>query len=34
MKQEQIDKFIGEKGLRGNKLPRGYQEVKGVERVE
>ncbi len=34
MKQEQIDKFIGEKGLRGNKLPRGYQEVKRVERVD
>jgi topoisomerase-4 subunit A len=34
MKQAQIDKFIGEKGLRGSKLPRGYQEVKGVERVD
>jgi topoisomerase-4 subunit A len=34
MKQAQIDKFIGEKGLRGNKLPRGYQEVKGVERLD
>jgi topoisomerase-4 subunit A len=34
MKQDQIDKFISERGLRGNKLPRGYQEVKGIEKVE
>ncbi len=34
MKQEQIDKYISERGLRGAKLPKGYQEVKEVERVE
>ncbi|BAU47295.1 DNA topoisomerase IV subunit A [Sulfurifustis variabilis] len=29
-----VEKYIGEKGLRGNKLPKGYQDVKAIERVE
>ncbi len=28
---EEIDKFVGERALRGSKLPRGYQEVREIE---
>jgi topoisomerase-4 subunit A len=29
-----IDQYVSERGFRGSKLPRGHQEVKGIEAVE
>ncbi|HEX9625818.1 MAG TPA: DNA topoisomerase IV subunit A [Acidiferrobacterales bacterium] len=33
MAQAEIDKFIGERGLRGSKLPKNHQDVKAIVRV-
>lgn len=29
-----IDQYVSERGFRGSKLPRGHQEVKGIEAIE
>jgi len=31
---EKIDCYVGERAFRGLKLPRGHQEVKGIETIE
>ncbi|MBS1270488.1 MAG: DNA topoisomerase 4 subunit A [Gammaproteobacteria bacterium] len=31
LKPSDIDHYVGERGLRGRKLPRGFQQVRGVE---
>jgi len=31
LRPAEIDHYLGERGLRGRKLPRGFQQVRGVE---
>jgi topoisomerase-4 subunit A len=34
LKAADLEHYIGERGRRGSKLPRGFQKVDGVEVVE